>query len=79
MTALWWRLKTSGWGVQNTERSKESQALGMTKERVVERERTVAKGQGGCWGGGDAFSLDHRLSFDNNRFCAESKNHRLSG
>jgi hypothetical protein len=38
----------------------------MTKERVVERERTVAKGQGG----GDAFSLDPRLSFDNNRFCA---------
>jgi len=32
MTALWWRLKTSGWGVQNTERSKKSQALGMTKE-----------------------------------------------
>jgi hypothetical protein len=24
------------------------------KERVVERERTVVKGQGGCWGGGDA-------------------------
>jgi hypothetical protein len=25
--------------------------VGMTKERVAERGRTVAKGQGGCWGG----------------------------
>src|SRR6266700_960657 len=30
MTVLWWRLKTSGWGVKNTERSKKSQALRMT-------------------------------------------------
>jgi hypothetical protein len=30
----------------------------MTKERVVERERTVVEGQGSCWGGGDAFSID---------------------
>jgi hypothetical protein len=51
----------------------------MTKERVVERERTVAKGQGGCWGGGDEFSLDHRLSFDNNRFYAESKKSQAVG
>jgi len=51
----------------------------MTKERVVERERTVAKGQGGCWGGGDAFSLDPRLSFDTTVFVRNQKSHRLSG
>jgi hypothetical protein len=33
----------------------------MTKERVVERERTVVKGQGGCWGGGDAFFIDSNV------------------
>jgi hypothetical protein len=28
------------------------------KERVVERGRIVAKGEGGCWDGGDPFSID---------------------
>jgi hypothetical protein len=31
----------------------------MTKGRVVEREQTVAKGQRGCCGAGDAFSTDN--------------------
>jgi hypothetical protein len=30
----------------------------MTKERVVERERSVVEGQGSCWGGRNAFSID---------------------
>jgi hypothetical protein len=41
------------------------------KERVVERERTVAKGQGSCWGGGNAFSID------SNRFVLNQKSHSL--
>jgi hypothetical protein len=32
------------------------QTIQATKERVVERVRTVIEGQGGCRGGGDAFS-----------------------
>jgi hypothetical protein len=43
------------------------------KGRVVERVRTVVKGQGGCWGGGDTLPLTTALSIDSNRFCAKSK------
>ncbi|MDT7814951.1 MAG: hypothetical protein QOJ42_4867 [Acidobacteriaceae bacterium] len=32
----------------------------MTKERVVEREKAVVRGQGDCWGGEDVLFLDNR-------------------
>jgi hypothetical protein len=35
----------------------------MTKERVAETGRTVAKGQGGCWGRRDAFSHPKPILF----------------
>jgi hypothetical protein len=41
-----------------------SASLGMTKGRVVERQRTVVKGKGG-WG---TFSSSTALSVDRNRF-----------
>ena len=43
------------------------------KERVAERERTVAKGEGSCWVGGDA------LSIDSSGFCKSPKNSRALG
>jgi hypothetical protein len=51
-----------------------SASLGMTKERVVERERTVVEGQGGCWGGGDApFPSTTALFIDSTPLCEIKK------
>ena len=44
------------------------------KERVVERERTVAEGQGSCWGGGGrAFSIDNRPLYRHYAFVRNQK------
>jgi hypothetical protein len=43
------------------------------KERVVERERTVVQGEGSCWDGRDAFSIDNRLFQRQRPFLCESK------
>jgi hypothetical protein len=48
----------------STARRDRSASLGMTKGRVVERQRTVVKGKGG-WG---TFSSSTALSVDRNRF-----------
>ena len=51
-------------------------AGGMTKERVVERERTAVKGQGSCWHGWEAFPSTTARSFGNTRSCAK-RSHAL--
>jgi hypothetical protein len=51
----------------------------MTKGRVVERERTAVKGQGGCWGGGDAFSMENRSLYRQHVFVRNQKSHGLFG
>jgi hypothetical protein len=56
-----------------------SGAGGMTKERVVQRERIVVKGQGRCrGGGGNAFPSTTALSIDTNRFVRNQKSRSLS-
>jgi hypothetical protein len=46
----------------------------MTKERVVERVRTVVKGKGGCCGGGDApFPSTTALFIDRTPLCEIKK------
>src|SRR6266702_8224712 len=51
-----------------------SASLGMTKERVVERERTVVEGQASCWGGGDApFPSTTALFIDRTPLCEIKK------
>jgi hypothetical protein len=45
----------------------------MTKERVVEREKAVVRGQGDCWGGEDVLFLDNRPLPWQLPFLCESK------
>jgi hypothetical protein len=51
----------------------------MTKGRVVERERTVVRGQGGCWGGGTPILSTTVLTSDSSRVCAKSKKSQAVG
>jgi hypothetical protein len=50
----------------------------MTKGRVVERERTIVKGQGGCWGGGDASFPSTTALFIDSTFLCEIKKVKAS-
>jgi hypothetical protein len=45
----------------------------MTKERMVERERTVVEGYGSCWGGGEAFSIDNRPLYRQHAFVRKKR------
>jgi hypothetical protein len=50
------------------------------KERVVEGERAVAKGEGSCWGGrGRHFLPATALFIDCNRLCAKVKKSQALG
>src|SRR5216683_6142194 len=56
MTALWRRLRTSGWVCKNAERSKKSQALSVAKQRlksIIHVLLNVAVEQGEAWLVGD--------------------------